>query len=206
MLYLCVIYLLYYVLCNIAFNTLENTPGRMNSLECIPLLMYLGHFYLFWFCQLRLQWIKAICVNQSLQAVLTAALDCGPSSFGFSLERHSGVKRYFEHRLNGSGDVCNVFHSLAIISFHIRCSFTLKQLYLANIDGVCLVPLVDDWRLVPLMDDWRASLKWCLAFFKTWTKELHVSESDISNAVKDLRSNRLLSCDLFNEVFFPNLK
>lgn len=53
---------------------------------------------------------------------LTAALNCCPS-FRFFLCLLSGVGNYFQLCLSGSTDVCNIFHLLFIISFHIRASF-----------------------------------------------------------------------------------
>ena len=65
----------------------------------------------------------------------TAPENCCPS-FRFSLSLHSGVENYFQLCLSGTTDVCNVFHLLFIISFHILSSFTLKKCYLADV-SVC---------------------------------------------------------------------
>lgn len=66
---------------------------------------------------------------------LTAALNCCPS-FRFFLSLHSGVENYFQVCLSGSTDVCNVFHLLVIISFHILNGFALKKCYQADV-SVC---------------------------------------------------------------------
>lgn len=65
----------------------------------------------------------------------TAASHCCPS-FRFSLSLQSGVENYFQLCLSGSTDVCNVFHLLFIISFHIMSGFALKKCYLADV-SVC---------------------------------------------------------------------
>lgn len=65
----------------------------------------------------------------------TAASNCCPS-FRFSLSLQSGVENYFQLCLSGSTDVCNVFHLLFIISFHIVSGFALKKCYLADV-SVC---------------------------------------------------------------------
>lgn len=46
------------------------------------------------------------------------------------------MENYFQLCLSGTTDVCNVFHLLFIISFHILSSFTLKKCYLADV-SVC---------------------------------------------------------------------
>lgn len=63
--------------------------------------------------------------------------NCCPS-FRFSLSLQSGVENYFQLCLSGSTDVCNVFHLLFIISFHILSGFTLKKCYLADV-SVCVL-------------------------------------------------------------------
>lgn len=62
----------------------------------------------------------------------TATSNCCPS-FRFSLSLHSGVENYFQLCQSGSTDVCNIFHLLFIISFHILKVFTLKKCYLADV-------------------------------------------------------------------------
>lgn len=65
----------------------------------------------------------------------TAASNCCPS-FIFSLSLQSGVENYFQLCLSGTTDVCNVFHLLFIISFHILSGLALKKCYLADV-SVC---------------------------------------------------------------------
>lgn len=63
---------------------------------------------------------------------LTAALNRCPS-FSCSLSSRSGVDNYFQLRLSSRTDVCNVFHLLFIISFHILSGPALNKCYLVDV-------------------------------------------------------------------------
>lgn len=79
----------------------------------------------------------------------TASSNCCPS-FRFSLSLQSGVENYFQLCLSGSTDVCNVFHLLFIISFHILSGFTLKKCYLADV-SVCFWMLLGGFKKLFLL-------------------------------------------------------
>lgn len=80
--------------------------------------------------------VKLICFyHLSWSRGPTAGSSCCPS-LRFPLSLQSGVENYFQLRLSGSTDVCNVFHLLFIISFHILSGPALKKCYLADV-SVC---------------------------------------------------------------------